>query len=147
MENDPLRRFVVLVFPFQFESDRMRHRAPSNTTVQRMARILSRPVRSNAVAEEHVRIALALLHYWPSAFAPLVAELQRRRTIVLRRDRMMARRRQRRQQRERQQAAVNAAAGEEAPVVDLDGGDLPEALEVDGGDLPVPAGWPAARSP
>ena len=136
MENDPLRRWVVLVFPFQFESDRMRHRAPSNTTVQRMARILGRPVRSNADAEEHVRIALALLHYWPSAFAPLVAELQRRRTIVLRRDRLMTRRRQRRERRERQQAAVDAAAGEEAPVVDSDGG-----------DLPVPQGWPAALSP
>ena len=147
MENDPLRRWVVLVFPFQFESDRMRHRAPSNTTVQRMVRILRRPVRSNADAEEHVRIALILLHYWPSAFAPLTAELQRRRAIALRRDRMMARRRRRGQQRERQQAAVDAAAGEEAAMVDWDGGDLPEAQEVDVGDLPVPRGWPAALSP
>ena len=133
MGNDPLRRFVVLVAPFQFESGRMRHRAPSNTRVQRMARILERPVRSNVDAEEHVRTALVLLHYWPSAFAPLVAELQRskpfkrRRTIVLRRDRL-ARRRQRRQ---RQEGAVDAEIDEQLWAMLQSDEELPRGCEGD----------------
>ena len=142
MENDG-GQFVVRVFPFQLNSlERMRHRAPSRSTVHRMANTLSRPVRSNADAQEHVRIALALLHYWPSAFAPLVAELQRRRTIALRRDRL-ARRRQRRQ---RQEGPVGAADDEELPVVVADDEELPVAV-ADVVDLPMPHGPPVALSP
>ena len=133
-------RFIVRMWPWQFNSDRMRHRAPSRTTVQRMANTLSRPVRSNSDAQEHVRIVLALLHYWPSAFAPLVAELQRRRTIALRRDRLARRRRQRRQHQEgaveRSEGAVGAADDEEFPM-----------MMADEMDLPVPHGPPVAISP
>ena len=143
MENDG-GQFVVRVWPSQLRSlERMRYAAPSRSTVLRLANALSRPVRSNADAQEHIRIALSLLHYWPSSFPPVVAELQRRRRIALRRDRL-ARRRQRRQ---RQEDAAEAEIDEELwAMLQTSDEELPMAV-ADVDDLPEPQGPPVALSP
>ena len=107
MENDG-GMFTVRVFPWQLGlRTRIRRRPPSQRTVDRLVTELMRPARANADAERQVLLATQLLYYWPSAFGPIAAELQRRRAARARAALLARRRATRaarlRQQREQQQ--------------------------------------------
>ena len=132
MQNDG-GRFTVRLFPFQLGvQERMRRRPPSQRTVDWMVTTLMRPVRTNAQAEEQVRVALNLLWYWPAAFGPVSAELQRRRALALRAARLARRRAARLAQQQQQQQ------GDAVQAVDADDDD---------DDLPDPQGPPIALAP
>ena len=133
-------RFVVRLFPFQLgPSQRVRHRAPSQRSVDRMVTTLLRPVRTNAQAEEQVRVALSLLWYWPAAFGPVSDELQRRCGRALRADRLARRRAARLvQQQQHQQQQGSDEEDDEVQAVDADDDD---------DDLPEPQGPPIALAP
>ena len=106
----PSDEFTVRVRGYYLRpTERVRVRPPSAKLVRHWAAAFASPVQTEKDALEMIQAALSLFWYWPSAFAPVQAELRRRIAPAMR-----ARRLQRRRDRYRDDKAVRQNRGNKA---------------------------------